>query len=98
MKKIKNWVLQLFGWETLAIALIKMARSLFTEMITNSDPLSKKQKMFVQWIDAGNRTLIKKFSQETPTQIDDETQKQIEEMAHEISSHHNFNLHIISEV
>lgn len=98
MSKIKNWILQLFGWETLAIALIRMSKTLLSDMLTSGRPLSRKQKMFVQWIDTGNRTLIKKFTEETPTEVDNETQKQVEELAGDLSSHHGFELHKISEV
>ena len=96
MRKLLMKILAIIDWEIIAIALIRVARILLESTLTDNENLSRKEKLMVQWVDVGNRTLGIEWAYETKTEIDDETVDQLEILANSIAQANNFKLHNLS--
>ena len=97
MNLVIKLILAFFSWEPILKLLLQFAFSYLGDIFDKAE-LSTKQKMFIQGMDAINRTLGEKWAKETRSGIDDELVYQIKNLAENIAIRHNFQLHILGEV
>lgn len=97
MNLVTKLILAFFSWEPVLKLLLQFAFSYLGDLFKKEE-LTTKQKMFVQDMDAINRTLGEKWAKETKSDIDDELVYQIKNLAENIAIRHNFQLHILGQV
>lgn len=97
MMIILKLALAFFSWEPILKLLLQFAFSYLTELLEKSE-LSLKQKMFVQDMDAINRTLGMRWAGETKSGVDDELVNNIISLCESVAITHNFHLHILGQI
>lgn len=96
-KKIMELISSILTWEFVLKILIKVAVKVF-ESYQKEFYLDRKQRMFVQGLDAINRTLGAEWAKETDKDVDDELVDGLKESTATLASHHSFQLHTLGSV